>query len=151
MTDKPSITNATPRTTKSWIGQTVTLQCVANGFPTPTITWKKPDGSRIEKVGVQRNILDVQMKTDGGFGNYTCEATNAVGAAVPVTVQVKKISKLVGLPCRVTANAMNTTASLRPPSFDLKANVCSVFLSKILLTVRMCSTHPIRETLSVRC
>ena len=97
-TDKPSITNVTPRTTESWIGQTVTLQCVANSVPTPKITWKKPDGSKIEKVGVQKNIVDLQMKTDGDFGNYTCEATNVVGAAVAVTVQVKQISKDMVLP-----------------------------------------------------
>ena len=79
-------------TTKSWVGQTVTLKCVADGVPTPSLSWKKPDGSELKKVTALENIAAVVL-VDQDFGQYTCEANNGVGAADTETVQVQQISK----------------------------------------------------------
>ena len=78
---------------KSWIGQKVQLTCDADGRPTPTITWKNPNGNTVQEVTATRNIADVEMKTEGDFGTYTCEAKNTVGAAASQTVEIKQISK----------------------------------------------------------
>ena len=78
--------------TKSWVGQTVTLKCVADGVPTPTLTWKKPDGSELKKVTALENTAAVVLG-DQDFGQYRCEANNVVDAAATRTVQVLQISK----------------------------------------------------------
>ena len=79
-------------TTKSWVGQTVTLKCVADGVPTPILTWKKPDGSELKKVTALENAAAVVLGNHD-FGPYRCEANNVVGAADTQTVQVQQISK----------------------------------------------------------
>ena len=78
--------------TTSWVGQTVTLKCVADGVPTPTLTWEKPDGSELKKVTALENKAAVVLG-DQDFGQYRCEAYNAVGAADTRKVQVQQISK----------------------------------------------------------
>lgn len=75
------------------MGQTITLKCVADGVPTPTLTWKKPDGTEVKKVTAMENSKAVKMESDQDFGNYTCNATNGVGTPVISTVQVHQISK----------------------------------------------------------
>ena len=91
--DQPSITSVTAFTKQSWIGQNVLLSCVADGSPTPSITWKKPDGTELRKITSTEKKVDTQMKADQDFGNYTCEARNVVGAAATRVVQLNQISK----------------------------------------------------------
>lgn len=96
LTDPASITSTAPTTsTKSWIGERVTLKCVTEGVPIPTITWQKPDGSETAPVTAKENTLSDVMEIDQDFGNYTCKADNGVGAAVTRIVQVNQISKWV--------------------------------------------------------
>ena len=92
-TDQPVITSVSPLATQSWIGQTVTLTCIADGLPTPEITWKKPDGTRLKKVASTKNSVDAKMNRSQDFGNYNCEAKNIVGVAATHQVQLKQISK----------------------------------------------------------
>ena len=69
------------------------LECVAEGVPTPTITWKTPDGKEIKKDGVTRHVVDVPMENDQDFGNFSCKAENGVGVTATRIVQVNQISK----------------------------------------------------------
>ncbi|XP_071484820.1 neuronal cell adhesion molecule-like isoform X2 [Diadema antillarum] len=62
----------------------VTLKCLASGYPTPAITWKRndeqllADGERIMyEGGGQELIIDKVVFEDAG--RYTCEATNSEG------------------------------------------------------------------------
>jgi len=96
-TDGATITSAKSTVTQSWIGKTVILTCVADGVPTPVLTWKKPDGSELKKVTAMENIANADMKGDNDFGSYTCHAENGVGAAATRKVEVKQISKLDSL------------------------------------------------------
>ena len=77
---------------KSWIGQTVRLNCVSNGAPTPTLSWYTPEGANVKKVKANQNTVDVKMNSDEDFGLYNCTAENGF---VPNsrTVRVLQISK----------------------------------------------------------
>ncbi|XP_068733590.1 tyrosine-protein kinase receptor Tie-1-like isoform X3 [Montipora capricornis] len=106
---KPSITSMTPLTKQSWIGQRVQLKCVADGSPTPSITWTKPDGTKLRKVTSTENTVDAKMIHYQDFGNYTCEASNVVGAAATRWVRLNQI-KPPGSP-NLTANDNDIRAS----------------------------------------
>ena len=83
-----------PSPHESWIAQNVTFVCKANGVPTPTIIWKRPNGAEIKRVVGNENVLRLLMQKDGDFGSYLCEADNTVGSVDKHTVQVDQISKL---------------------------------------------------------
>ena len=90
--DAATIKTVAPATSYSWIGQTVKLTCKADGSPTPTLFWKNPSGRVIHQTTKLKTTVDVLMKSDQDFGNYTCEATNDVNTDTS-TVLVKQISK----------------------------------------------------------
>ena len=75
------------------MGQTVTLKCVSDGVPTPTLTWYKPDGNQIMKVTATQNTVNVKMTVDQDFGGYKCEADNGLTPADYKIVKVDQISK----------------------------------------------------------
>ena len=83
-----------PSPHESWISQTVTFVCKANGVPAPTIIWKQPDGTEVKRVVGSENVLRLLMQKGGDFGSYLCEADNTVGSVDKHTVQVDQISKL---------------------------------------------------------
>ena len=66
------------------VGQTVTLRCVVEGIPTPTVTWYHNGGSPhgVTSVsGSNRNIntLTISTLVEGHTGMYQCIADNGVG------------------------------------------------------------------------
>ena len=91
-TDAATVEMVAPVTSHSWIGQTVKLTCEADGSPTPTLSWKSPSGSVIKQEKELKTTVDVLMKIDKDFGNYTCEATNVVNTDAS-TLLVQQISK----------------------------------------------------------
>lgn len=48
----PTITEAPPPVMEALVGSHLSLACVANGNPTPTITWLK-DGTVIQRINDQ--------------------------------------------------------------------------------------------------
>ena len=93
-TDPATVTSYSPITTKSWIGQTVSLKCVSDGVPTPTVTWFKPDGSELHAVTAKENTVNVIMARVGNFGDYKCVTDNGFKPADTAVVTVQQISKL---------------------------------------------------------
>ncbi|XP_063154493.1 hemicentin-1 [Candoia aspera] len=64
----------------------VTLQCIANGIPIPTITWLKdsqPVNTARENIGLESSgrVLQIAKALKEDAGRYTCIATNAAGEA----------------------------------------------------------------------
>ncbi|XP_073903349.1 hemicentin-1 isoform X3 [Castor canadensis] len=62
----------------------VTLQCIANGIPNPSITWLKDDqpvntAQRNLKIQSSGRVLQVAKALLEDAGRYTCVATNAAG------------------------------------------------------------------------
>ena len=99
--DPPTIQQATTTAVKSWIGQTVTLKCVSDGVPTPTLTWYKPDGNKIKKVTATQNTVNVKMRVDQDFGGYKCDADNRLTPADFKIVKIEQISKCCCLDCKI--------------------------------------------------
>ena len=91
--DPPTIKGAITSTNKSWIGQTVTLKCVSDGFPTSTLAWYKPDGSQIKSIAASQITVNVKMTVDQDFGNYKCNADNGVTPADFKIVKIEQISR----------------------------------------------------------
>lgn len=91
--DPPTIQQVIPSAVTSWIGQTVTLKCVSDGVPTPTLTWYKPDGSQISSSTATEYTVNVKMNVDQDFGDYKCNANNGLTPADDKIVNIKQISK----------------------------------------------------------
>ncbi|XP_004688211.1 PREDICTED: hemicentin-1 [Condylura cristata] len=64
----------------------ITLQCIANGIPNPSITWLK-DGQPVNtaqgnfKIQSSGRVLQIAKALTEDAGRYTCVATNAAGEA----------------------------------------------------------------------
>ncbi|XP_026558988.1 hemicentin-1 [Pseudonaja textilis] len=64
----------------------VTLQCIVNGIPIPSITWLKdnqPVNTARDNIGLESlgRILQIAKTLKEDAGKYTCTATNAAGEA----------------------------------------------------------------------
>ena len=89
--DPPTIRNVTTSSKKSWIGQTVTLKCLSDGVPTPTLSWYKPEGSEINNVTATEN--EVPLRGDQDFGHYKCIAANGLTPSDEELIKINQISK----------------------------------------------------------
>ena len=70
----------------------MTLKCVSDGFPTPALSWYKPDGSQINSVTTKNNTVILTMNIDQDFGYYKCDADNGLSPADFKTVEIQQIS-----------------------------------------------------------
>jgi len=66
------------------VDQSVTLQCEAEGYPGPEISWHK-DGQQITE-SIRRRILStgalqIVFVQPGDTGRYTCVAANLAGSS----------------------------------------------------------------------
>ncbi|XP_024909221.1 hemicentin-1-like [Cynoglossus semilaevis] len=69
------------------IGENVTLPCVARGFPSPTVTWLRADGTRVPEgtdgYSRIRQLEDGHLSINGVWlddgGLYVCEVVNQFG------------------------------------------------------------------------
>ena len=92
--DPSTIQNVTTSSKKSWIGQTVTLKCLSDGVPTPTLSWYKPEGSEINRVRARENKVQVPLRGDQDFGHYKCIAANGLPPSDEKLIKINQISKL---------------------------------------------------------
>ncbi|CAH3158610.1 unnamed protein product, partial [Pocillopora meandrina] len=91
--DPPTIQNVTTSSKKSWIGQTVTLKCLSDGVPTPTLSWYKPEGSEINRVTARENKVQVPLRGDQDFGHYKCIAANGLTPPDEELIKINPIKK----------------------------------------------------------
>ncbi|KAM6152026.1 neuronal cell adhesion molecule isoform 18-T18 [Erethizon dorsatum] len=74
-------------------GNVLSLECIAEGLPTPLIYWIKEDGTLPTNRTVYRNFqktLQIIQVSEADSGNYQCIAKNALGAihhTISVTVK----------------------------------------------------------------
>nr|XP_014344645.1 PREDICTED: hemicentin-1 [Latimeria chalumnae] len=82
----PTIRSTGPSERSVVLHKPITLQCVANGIPNPSITWLK-DGRPVNtargniKLESAGRILQIVKALLEDTGRYTCVATNAAGEA----------------------------------------------------------------------
>ena len=71
----------------------MTLTCVSDGVPIPTLTWYKPDESNINSVTATQNTVYVKMSVDQDFGGYKCDADNGLNSTDFMIVKIEQISR----------------------------------------------------------
>ncbi|CAH1253002.1 NPTN [Branchiostoma lanceolatum] len=94
----PRITSHFRKSVKYQEGETVTLKCIAEGYPTPTVMWVK-DNAELTNMSSRMSlfmdddgaanlrITDLEM---GDRATYTCSAENSIGSAtLDVLLRVK--------------------------------------------------------------
>ncbi|XP_073673506.1 immunoglobulin superfamily member 10 [Garra rufa] len=91
----PRITSGPPPTVRGVAGVPVYLKCIANGIPTPEITWELPDRSILSTPGKERPVgsdllhaqgtLIIRNPTRAHSGNYKCIAFNYLGRETRTT------------------------------------------------------------------
>ncbi|XP_066024524.1 neural cell adhesion molecule 1-like isoform X8 [Pocillopora verrucosa] len=89
----PTIQNITTSSKKSWTGQTVTLKCLSDGVPTPTLSWYNPEGSEINRVRARENKVQVPLISDQDFGHYKCIAANGLTPSDEELIKINQIKK----------------------------------------------------------
>ena len=80
-------------------GETITLECRAEGYPAPTIAWHK-DGARLPSDGhhiiLPSGTLRILFVKKENEGTYQCQAINVLGVNVTTArLRVSNRSKLV--------------------------------------------------------
>ena len=83
-----SVSSSAPR---SWIGQTVTMKCVSDGVPTPTLTWYKPNGNEINTVTAKESTVEVMINYEHDFGEYKCAAYNGLDPSNKESMPLEQI------------------------------------------------------------
>ncbi|KAL1777981.1 hypothetical protein HispidOSU_018035 [Sigmodon hispidus] len=91
---KPVILTYALGMVKSISGESLSLHCVSDGMPKPSVKWTTPSGYVIDRPHIngkyilhENGTLVIKETTAYDRGNYICKAQNSVGQAV-VTVPV---------------------------------------------------------------
>lgn len=108
VTAPPVFSKAPPPILEVLVGRPLSLICVANGNPTPTITWIK-DGIVIQEDGV----LSVRAASMQSAGQYTCHASNSEGNVTGVTTVKIKGPPVIVIPPKNTSLNMSLNALLQ--------------------------------------
>ncbi|KAL1110124.1 hypothetical protein AAG570_008201, partial [Ranatra chinensis] len=80
-----------PRDTSAVVGQPVALHCSADGYPKPTINWRKSIGKDSGQFGEkepasENGTLFIPSVAEKDEGYYLCEAYNGIGAGLSAVV-----------------------------------------------------------------
>ena len=71
----------------------MTLKCLSDGVPTPTLSWYKPEGREISRVTARENEVQVPLWGDEDFGHYKCIAVNGLIPSDEKLITINQISK----------------------------------------------------------
>ncbi|XP_051269409.1 protein turtle homolog A isoform X2 [Dicentrarchus labrax] len=112
VTAPPTFTEAPPPVVEALVGGDLSLACVANGNPTPTITWLK-DGIVIQRINDQEGALSLRAVSIQSAGQYTCHASNSEGNVTRMTKVKIKGPPVIVVPPKSTSLNMSQNALLR--------------------------------------
>ena len=89
LTDPPEFNNISSDVFVVEDDPSITLECIADGEPTPSITWTKVYANGSDS-GVLRTGNQFVLETNrNNSGTYRCAAYNGIGTAPNLTVKVE--------------------------------------------------------------
>ncbi|KAF3702257.1 Protein turtle -like protein A [Channa argus] len=127
VTAPPTFTKSPPYLMEALVGGQLTLSCVANGNPAPTITWLK-DGTIIQRINDQEGALSLQAVSAQSAGQYACHASNSEGNVTCVTTVKIKGPPVIIVPPANTSLNMSQDALLRCQAVADPPNMTYVWL-----------------------
>ena len=71
----------------------MTLNCVSDGVPTPTLTWYKPDGNKLNTVTAKESTVEVYLNDEQAFGEYKCVTYNGLDPSKDFSVTLGQIRR----------------------------------------------------------
>lgn len=128
------------------IGETIALQCMASGSPSPRITWLKGDEPLVVTQrhhftpGNQLLIIRNVVSDDGG--KYTCEMSNPLGTERAHS----HLSILPSSACVVGQNKQDATMTV---GIVIIAVVCSIVITSLVWVCIIYQTRKKSEEYSV--
>ncbi|KRK05471.1 uncharacterized protein Dyak_GE29085, partial [Drosophila yakuba] len=109
-----------PMDTAIMLGNTISINCEAEGYPIPTITWFKGQGKGskdFKPLSMRNHSLLLNLATDNDEGYYMCQATNEIGAGLKKTIRIN-----VNEPARFEQSARNISSRRNDPvTLDCRA------------------------------
>ncbi|XP_029371877.1 protein turtle homolog A isoform X2 [Echeneis naucrates] len=112
VTAPPTFTAASPPVLEALIGSHLSLLCVANGNPVPTITWLK-DGHVIQRTKDRDGALSLRAVSMQSAGQYTCHASNTEGNVTHMTKVMIKGPPVIVVPPKSTSLNISQNARLQ--------------------------------------
>ncbi|XP_070296731.1 cell adhesion molecule 4 isoform X3 [Salvelinus sp. IW2-2015] len=92
-------------------GDTLSLNCSANGNPAPSYDWLLPQAAPAPNTTEERSVVTITNMAKSHSGNYTCIASNPLGHST-WTVNVE----VTGASCQAAGSAM---VAVLPPAHSL--------------------------------
>jgi hypothetical protein len=80
-----------PQDTNVMLGNPISINCEANGYPRPTVTWfkgKNKASKEFQAIVLKNNTLTVNFATTDDEGFYMCQANNAIGNGLKKIIYV---------------------------------------------------------------
>ncbi|KAJ3606061.1 hypothetical protein NHX12_028104 [Muraenolepis orangiensis] len=108
----PTFTKTPPSAVEALVGSRLSLSCVANGNPDPSITWLK-DGAELRDQDVEGGTLLLRAVTRELRGQYGCRASNPDGNITHVTTLQVKGPPVIIIPPESASLNMSQHALLR--------------------------------------
>ncbi|XP_051862940.1 cell adhesion molecule Dscam2 isoform X2 [Drosophila albomicans] len=102
-----------PMDTAIMLGNTISINCEAEGYPIPTITWLKGEGKAFKDfkaLSMRNNSLMMNIATDNDEGYYLCQATNGIGTGLKKIIRIN-----VNEPARFEQSAQNVSSRRNEP------------------------------------
>ncbi|KAG8172953.1 hypothetical protein JTE90_005602 [Oedothorax gibbosus] len=91
-----------PKDQETVVGDDLSIECVADGYPTPRVTWKITDHDNFKTFNVDKKspriettngLIKISSVTKEDEGNYVCEASNDIGESIARTVHVSVLGR----------------------------------------------------------
>ncbi|XP_034127418.1 Down syndrome cell adhesion molecule-like protein Dscam2 isoform X2 [Drosophila guanche] len=102
-----------PMDTAIMLGNTISINCEAEGYPIPAITWFKGQGKAskdFKPLSMRNHSLLLNLATDNDEGYYMCRATNEIGAGLKKIIRIN-----VNEPARFEQPARNISSRRNDP------------------------------------
>ena len=71
----------------------MTLKCVSDGVPTPTLTWYQPNGNELNTFTAKESTVEVFLNDEQGFGEYKCVCYNGLDPLNNLSMTLEQIRK----------------------------------------------------------